>query len=148
MPAAAPVGVRDDAENDAPERADDGFDPDAGWALHPQVALRPEPFGALLYHFHTRKLSFLKCPLIVDVVSSLAGHDTARSALAAHGVDLAEPHTERLYLHALGQLAASRMIVRREGRDTPDTLENGEGREHTATVGGHATTDSRIQEAS
>ena len=26
----------------------------------PQVAVRPEPFGALLYHFGTRRLSFLK----------------------------------------------------------------------------------------
>ena len=25
-----------------------------------QVALRPEPFGALAYHFGTRRLSFLK----------------------------------------------------------------------------------------
>jgi putative mycofactocin binding protein MftB len=35
------------------------FDPDLGWRLHHQVAVRPEPFGALLYHFGTRKLSFL-----------------------------------------------------------------------------------------
>ncbi|MGK2869444.1 MAG: mycofactocin biosynthesis chaperone MftB, partial [Mycobacterium sp.] len=31
------------------------FDPDRGWRLHHQVAVRPEPFGALLYHFGTRK---------------------------------------------------------------------------------------------
>jgi putative mycofactocin binding protein MftB len=30
------------------------------WALDPQVALRPEPFGALAYNFTTRRLSFLK----------------------------------------------------------------------------------------
>jgi mycofactocin biosynthesis protein MftB len=36
------------------------FDPDVSWRLHHQVAVRPEPFGALLYHFGTRKLSFLK----------------------------------------------------------------------------------------
>ena len=36
------------------------FDPTRTWRLHPQVAVRPEPFGALLYHFGTRKLSFLK----------------------------------------------------------------------------------------
>jgi mycofactocin biosynthesis protein MftB len=28
--------------------------------LHPQVALRPEPFGALAYHYGNRKLVFLK----------------------------------------------------------------------------------------
>lgn len=47
------------------------FDPDAGWRLHHQVAVRPEPFGALLYHFGTRKLSFLKNRKIVEVVNAL-----------------------------------------------------------------------------
>ena len=28
---------------------------DAAWRLHPQVSVRPEPFGALLYHFGTCK---------------------------------------------------------------------------------------------
>ena len=32
------------------------------WRLDGSVALRPEPFGALAYHFGTRKLSFLKTP--------------------------------------------------------------------------------------
>ena len=47
--AAAPA----DAEQSA---APAEFDLDAGWRLHPGVALRPEPFGALLYHFHTLSL--------------------------------------------------------------------------------------------
>src|SRR4029077_5500984 len=33
------------------------FDLDAAWRLHPQVSVRPERFGALLYHFGTRRLS-------------------------------------------------------------------------------------------
>src|SRR5699024_5124947 len=68
------------------------------------------PFGALLYHFHTRKLSFLKSPTIVEVVRSLADHATAREACAAVGVSIEDPATARLYLHALGALAASRML--------------------------------------
>ena len=36
--------------------------------LHPQVALRPEPFGALAYHYDTRRLVFLKHPDVVRVV--------------------------------------------------------------------------------
>ncbi|HHX84698.1 MAG TPA: mycofactocin biosynthesis chaperone MftB [Actinomycetales bacterium] len=114
--AAAPAGAGD-------ERADTGatgsapFDLDSGWRLHPGVALRPEPFGALLYHFHTRKLSFLKSPTIVEVVRTLAEHPTARAACAAAGVSIDDPHTARLYLHALGQLADSRMIEPREGED-------------------------------
>lgn len=101
--AAAPAGAGQEAVTSA-------FDLDAGWRLHPGVALRPEPFGALLYHFHTRKLSFLKSPTIVDVVRSLADHPTARAACAAAGVRIDDPATARLYLHALGQLAHSQMI--------------------------------------
>ena len=33
------------------------FDPDLSWRLHHQVAVRPEPFGALLYHFGCRSTS-------------------------------------------------------------------------------------------
>jgi putative mycofactocin binding protein MftB len=44
------------------------FDLERGWALDPQVALRPEPFGALAYHFGTRRLSFLKTPTLRAVV--------------------------------------------------------------------------------
>nr|WP_308192172.1 mycofactocin biosynthesis chaperone MftB [Mycobacterium sp. MYCO198283] len=87
------------------------FDPDAGWRLHPQVAVRPEPFGALLYHFGTRKLSFLKNRTILSVVQSLPDHADVRSALRAAGVDEARQHP---YLHALAMLAQSAMLVREE----------------------------------
>lgn len=89
----------------------EGFDPDRAWQLHPKVALRPEPFGALLYHFGTRKLSFLKNRAIVAVVQSLAQHPDARSACRAAGIDAAG---ERPYLHALGVLAVSNMLVSKE----------------------------------
>lgn len=36
--------------------------------LHPSVAVRPEPFGALAYHYDTRRLVFLRHPQLVDVV--------------------------------------------------------------------------------
>ncbi|ODR23672.1 MULTISPECIES: mycofactocin biosynthesis chaperone MftB [Mycobacterium] len=87
------------------------FDPDKGWRLHPQVAIRPEPFGALLYHFGTRKLSFLKNRTIVTVVQSLAEHPDVRSACRAAGVD--DPD-QGPYLHALDVLARSTMLVPRE----------------------------------
>ena len=41
---------------------------DAPLELHPQVALRPEPFGALAYHYGNRRLVFLKSPDVVAVV--------------------------------------------------------------------------------
>lgn len=83
------------------------FDPQLAWRLHPQVAVRPEPFGALLYHFGTRKLSFLKDRTILTIVQSLADHDNARAACRAAGVPGAG---ERPYLHALEVLAASNML--------------------------------------
>lgn len=86
----------------------DTFDPGVTWRLHPQVALRPEPFGALLYHFGTRKLSFLKNTVIVEVVRSLGDHSSVRDALRAHGI---EEGAEKPYLQALSTLADSHMIV-------------------------------------
>ncbi|GFG97765.1 mycofactocin biosynthesis chaperone MftB [Mycobacterium timonense] len=87
------------------------FDPDRGWRLHPQVAVRPEPFGALLYHFGTRKLSFLKNRTILTVVQSLADHPDVRAACRAAGIDDAG---QGPYLHALGVLVDSKMLVPRE----------------------------------
>ncbi len=60
---------------------------DASLGLHPQVALRPEPFGALAYHYDTRKLVFLKHPDVVRVVQSLADHATVADTLAACDID-------------------------------------------------------------
>jgi mycofactocin biosynthesis protein MftB len=89
--------------------ADDAvdFDPDRGWRLHHQVAVRPEPFGALLYHFGTRKLSFLKTLPLVEVVKGLADHPDVHSAIEAAGV---EESQRPAYLKALAGLAASGTI--------------------------------------
>jgi putative mycofactocin binding protein MftB len=46
---------------------------DAHLELDSQVALRPEPFGALAYHYGNRKLIFLKHPDVVRVVRELDG---------------------------------------------------------------------------
>ena len=55
------------------------FDAALPWQRARSVALRPEPFGALVYHFGTRKLSFLKSKQLVTVVETLA--DLARSQM-------------------------------------------------------------------
>lgn len=87
------------------------FDTSLGWRLHPQVAVRPESFGALLYHFGTRKLSFLKNRTILAIVESLDDHADAASALVAAGVD----HDHQApYLHALSVLVGSNMLVSKE----------------------------------
>jgi putative mycofactocin binding protein MftB len=51
--------------------------------LHPQVALRPEPFGALAYHYGNRRLVFLKHPDMVAVARSLGDHATLAATLEA-----------------------------------------------------------------
>ncbi len=55
--------------------------------LDPQVALRPEPFGALAYHYGTRRLIFLKHPDVVRVVQALDEHATVADTLAACGIE-------------------------------------------------------------
>jgi mycofactocin biosynthesis protein MftB len=55
--------------------------------LDPQVALRPEPFGALAYHYGTRRLVFLKHPDVVRVVRALGDHATIADTLTACGID-------------------------------------------------------------
>ena len=56
-------------------------------ALDPQVALRPEPFGALAYHYGNRRLIFLRHPDVVGVVRALDGDATVTDALRAGGID-------------------------------------------------------------
>ena len=80
---------------------------DEPWALSPSVALRPEPFGALAYHFGNRRLTFLKKPELVAVVRGLAGSPDVRTALLRAGV---KPAQFPPYLAALEGLAAADMI--------------------------------------
>lgn len=59
------------------------FDAGQAYEKHPQVAIRPEGFGGLAYHYGNRRLVFLKAPELVRVVESLADYPTARDAVAA-----------------------------------------------------------------
>ncbi|MFE3059950.1 mycofactocin biosynthesis chaperone MftB [Nocardia sp. NPDC059239] len=86
---------------------DAGFDPERAWGLHPQVSVRPERFGALMYHFGTRRLSFLKSPKLLEVVSALDSHPSALEACAAAEVP---PEQMPSYTNALTALANTMMI--------------------------------------
>ncbi|HEY2239833.1 MAG TPA: mycofactocin biosynthesis chaperone MftB [Streptosporangiaceae bacterium] len=89
----------DDAER--PE-----FDAGQAYEMHPQVAIRPESFGALAYHYGNRRLVFLKAPALVTVVESLADYPTAADAIAAH-----VPDGQRdSYCQALSGLLSSEVI--------------------------------------
>lgn len=89
---------------------------DRAWDLAPQVSVRPEAFGALLYHFGTRRLSFLKDRVLLEVVQGLADAPDARAACVAAGID-----GDRLatYARALQRLADTDMLRPRptEGDD-------------------------------
>ncbi|WP_243788625.1 mycofactocin biosynthesis chaperone MftB [Saccharopolyspora gloriosae] len=78
-----------------------GFDPGRPHRLSPGVSLRPERFGALVYDFTTRRLSFLKTTELVAVVRELENQPDVHSALTETGVP-AEQHPR--YLEALAGL--------------------------------------------
>ncbi len=84
------------------------FELEHPWRLDRQVAIRPESFGALAYHFGTRRLSFLKSRKLVDVVRALAEQPTALAACRSAGVTEQELPA---YCHALETLASSGMVV-------------------------------------
>ncbi len=80
------------------------FDLDRPWRLHPRVALRPEPFGALAYHYDNRRLNFLRSPDLVELVKELAQHKTPREAFDAQGLAAGRWPS---FAKALAALAAS-----------------------------------------
>jgi mycofactocin biosynthesis protein MftB len=81
------------------------------WRLDRQVALRPERFGALAYHFGTRRLSFLKTRKLVAVVQALDAQPTALAACRSAGV---MDHELSAYRRALATLARSGMVVEKQ----------------------------------
>jgi len=86
------------------------YDPARRWTLHPQVSLRPESFGALAYHFGTRRLSFLKSRTLLAVVESLADQPSGLAACRAAGV----PDDELpAYEQALATLVDTGMVCER-----------------------------------
>ena len=89
---------------------------DRSLRLDPRVALRPEPFGALAYHYGNRRLVFLKHPDLVRVVRALGDDSTVADTLTACGVDeRRRPAFER----AISSLIDSEML-----RDTSDTSDH------------------------
>lgn len=80
---------------------------DEPWDLSPAVALRPEQFGAMAYHFGNRKLTFLKRHELVALVRGLSSHPDVRAALEEAGIREADWPG---YVTALQGLARTDMI--------------------------------------
>jgi putative mycofactocin binding protein MftB len=83
------------------------FDAARPYGLHPQLALRPERFGALAYHYGNRRLTFLKSPQLTAIVEDLGEHPSVEAALDAHQV---APAQRPAILRALARLEASEVI--------------------------------------
>jgi putative mycofactocin binding protein MftB len=81
--------------------------PDTRLRVSDRVSIRPEPFGALLYHFGTRRLSFLKSTSLLAVVEELGAGARVGDAIASAGV----ADTDRgAILVSLGTLRDSDML--------------------------------------
>jgi mycofactocin biosynthetic radical S-adenosylmethionine protein MftC len=92
----------------------------------------------MLYHFGTRKLSFLKSTTLLRVLRSLEEQPTARAACAAAGVTDSELPS---YGRALSTLASSNMIVPYTQRRTAEPVSppafRGTAGEDTGRAGRH-----------
>ncbi len=75
--------------------------------VHPRVAIRPEPFGALAYHYDTRRLVFLKHIDLVRVVNALAAHACVVDAFLACEID---PSLWSAFELALNSMIESEML--------------------------------------
>jgi putative mycofactocin binding protein MftB len=83
-----------------------GWDPSDAYEVDPDVALRPEPFGALAYHYGSRRLTFLRSPLLAQLVRELGDYDSIDAALSA----TVPPAEWPAFRRALGSLAQSHFI--------------------------------------
>jgi mycofactocin biosynthesis protein MftB len=90
----------------APPRTGASLELDRPWQLSRQVALRPEAFGALAYHFGDRRLTFLTSPVLLAVVEALDGVTALRDVLDAAVPAAARSSVER----ALTTLATADVI--------------------------------------
>ena len=80
---------------------------DVAYEVSPQVALRPEPFGALAYHYGTRRLVFLRKPELVTLLKELPSHPCLAAALEA--TEIAEARWPT-FVKALSNLEESEII--------------------------------------
>ncbi len=81
------------------------FDPSQPYELDPRVAIRPEPFGGLAYHYGHRRLTFLRDPLLVEVVRDLANHASVDAAL-----ERVAPERRSSFRRAVASLSESEVV--------------------------------------
>ncbi len=84
------------------------MDLDAPHQLSDRVGLRDESFGAMAYHYDTRRLVFLKSTQLTDLVRDLAHHPSPRDAIAAAAPDAVD--RQAVLGRALQQLAEANIV--------------------------------------
>ena len=80
------------------------------YALHPQVGLRDEAFGALAYHYGNRRLTFLNDDALVAAVRSASLAVDVDAALADAGVTDEQRGAYRI---ALARLVDAEVLIAR-----------------------------------
>jgi mycofactocin radical SAM maturase len=93
----------------------EGLNPGLAYELDPQASIRHEQFGGLAYHHGNRRLSFLRDPVLADLVRDLGRYPSLEEALAARGMP---PGRQEALCQGLASLVRSGMI-RKSGPDTP-----------------------------
>jgi mycofactocin radical SAM maturase len=88
------------------------FDASRPYRLDPRVALRPETFGALAYHYGNRRLTLLRAPELATVVRDIGRFPSARAAYDNTGVD---PSRWTAFEKALTSLERSGFITEHDG---------------------------------
>lgn len=84
------------------------------------MALRPEPFGALAYHYGNRKLNFLRSAELVRLVDGLEHFESTRAAFDSLDLDARQWPA---YGSALDALARSEFLEPVEAAPGPDRIE-------------------------
>ena len=83
------------------------LDAERPYRVNPRVAIRPESFGGIAYHYENRRLVFLKSNHLVEVLERLDDHESVIEAVQA--VTAAPEVAERL-IAALATLESSGVI--------------------------------------
>ena len=90
------------------------FDASIPWKLAPEVSVRPEPFGALLYHFGNRRLTFLKDVVIAQLIQIFGDHESTHEEYKAVGISKLDwPKYDK----ALAALVSSGILLPRVNSD-------------------------------
>ena len=110
--------------------------------LHPNVALRPESFGALAYHYGNRRLVFLKHVDMVRVAKALGDHPSLQATLVACQI---APDRWTSFANAFESLQSSEVVRERAQRvnQASDAQRSVADRENSMDLGDGRCADER-----